>query len=184
MILYPLIFLNYCLSSTLNNLVPLKSLYFTLYTSPWFSSHLTIMKRSLRKLECRIHQSSYHKYVFLEACLLARMSYMKEMYSQKANFYEQKLNACGSNTHTIFKIVYRILGSNLNPISNRLSKSNMCSSFMSSLYNKLFSISECIKYKLALISQSITPIKLLNQLYVNYLVFLLLLPILKSTNRL
>ena len=26
-----------------------------------------IMKRSLRKLERRIHQSSYHKYIFLEA---------------------------------------------------------------------------------------------------------------------
>ena len=39
-------FLNYCLSYTLNNLIPLKSRYFTLHTSsPWFSSHLAIMKR-------------------------------------------------------------------------------------------------------------------------------------------
>ena len=144
-------FLNYCLSSTLNNLVPLKSRYFTLHTSsPWFSSHLAIMKRSLRKLERRIHQSSYHKYIFLEA----RMAYKKAIYSQKANFYEQKLNACGSNSQKIFKIVNRILGSNLNPISNRLSDYNMCSSFVSSLYNKLSSISKCIKSKLALIPPS------------------------------
>ena len=51
------------------------------------------MKRSLRKREHRIHQSSYHKYVFLEA----RMVYKKAINSQKANFYEQKFNACGSN---------------------------------------------------------------------------------------
>ena len=147
-------FLNYCLSSTLNNLVPLKSHYFTLHTSsPWFSSHLAIMKRSLRKLERRIHQSSYH--VFLEAIAYLRMAYKKVIYSQKANFYVLKLNACGSNSHTIFKIVNRILGSNLNPISNRLPDSNMCSYFVSSLYNKLSSISKCIKSKLALIPQSI-----------------------------
>ena len=61
-------FLNYCLSSTLNNLVSLKSRYFILHTSsPWFSYHLSIMKRSVRKLKHRIHQSSYRKYVFLEA---------------------------------------------------------------------------------------------------------------------
>ena len=108
------------------------------------------MKRSLRKLERRIHQSSYHKYVFLDA----RMAYKKAIYSQKANFYEQKLNACGSNSHTIFKIVNRIFGSNLNPISNRLSDSNMCSFFMSSLYNKLSIIYKCITSKLALIPPS------------------------------
>ena len=53
-----------------------------------------------------------------------------------------------------FKIVNRILGSNLNPISDRLSDYNMCSSFVSSLYNKLSSISKCIKSKLALIPPS------------------------------
>ena len=108
------------------------------------------MKRLLRKLERRIHQATYHKYVFLEA----RMDYKKAIYSQKANFYEQKLNACGSNSHKLFKIVNRILGSNLNPISNRLYDSNMCSSFVSSLYNKLSSISKCIKSKLALLYPS------------------------------
>ena len=107
------------------------------------------MKRSLRKLERRIHQSSYHKYIFLEA----RMAYKKAIYSQK-NFYEQKLNACGSNSQKNFKIVNRILGSNLNPISNRLSDYNICSSCVSSLYNKLSSISKCIKSKLALIPPS------------------------------
>ena len=54
----------------------------------------------------------------------------------------------------IFKIVNRILGSNLNPISNRLSDYNMCSSFVSSVYNKLSSISKCITSKLALIAPS------------------------------
>ena len=108
------------------------------------------MKRSLRKLDHIIHQYSYLKYVFLEA----RMAYKKAMYSKKANIYKQKLNICGSNSHTIFKIVNRILGSNLNPISNRLSNSNMCSYFMSSLYNKLSSISKCIISKLALIPPS------------------------------
>ena len=48
----------------------------------------------------------------------------------------------------------RILRINLNRISNRLSDSNMCSSFVSSLYNKLSSISKCIKSKLALIPPS------------------------------
>ena len=48
----------------------------------------------------------------------------------------------------------RILGSNLNPISNRLSDYNMCSSFVSSLYNKLSCISKNIKSKLALIPPS------------------------------
>ena len=66
----------------------------------------------------------------------------------------KKLNSCGLNSHTIFKIVNRILGSNLNPISNRLSDSTICSSFVSSLYNKLSSISKCIKSKLALILPS------------------------------
>ena len=82
------------------------------------------------------------------------MAYKKAIYSQKANFYEQKLNACGSNSQKIFKIVNRILGNNLNPISNRLSDYNMCSSCVSSLYNKLSSISKCIKSKLALIPPS------------------------------
>ena len=48
------------------------------------------------------------------------MAYKKPIYSHKSNFDEQKLNACGSNSHNIFKIVNRILGSNINPISNRL----------------------------------------------------------------
>ena len=48
----------------------------------------------------------------------------------------------------------RILRSNLNPISNRLSDYNICSSFVSSLYNKLSSISKCIKSKLPLIPPS------------------------------
>ena len=55
------------------------------------------------------------------------MAYKKAIYSQKANFYEQKLNACGSNSQKKFKIVNKILDSNLNPISNRLSDYNMCS---------------------------------------------------------
>ena len=80
---------------------------------------------------------------------------MKAIYSQKANFYEKKLNARGSNSHNILKIVYRILGSNLNPILNRRSDSNMCSSFVSNLYNKLFSISKCITSKLAFILRGI-----------------------------
>ena len=84
------------------------------------------MKRSLRKLECIIHKSSYHKFVFLDA----RLAYKKTIYSQKPNIYEQKLNACGSNSHTFLKIVNRILGSNCIPISNGLSDSTMCSSFV------------------------------------------------------
>ena len=82
------------------------------------------------------------------------MAYNKVIYSQKANFYEQRSIACGSNSHTIFKIVNRILDRNLNPISNRLSDSNICSSFVSSLYNKSSSISKYITSKLALIPPS------------------------------
>ena len=80
--------------------------------------------------------------------------YKNAIYSQKDNVYEQKLNACVSNSHTIFKIVNRILGSNLNPISNRLSNHNMCSYFVFSLYNKLSSIYKCITSKLSLIPPS------------------------------
>ena len=124
------------------------------------------MKRSLRKLVRRIHQHYYHRYIFLDA----RMAYKKSIYSQKDNFYDQKLNTCGSNSHNIFKILNRIIGRSLNHISNRLSNYNTSSSFVYSLYNKLSSIYKCITSKLALIF-----------FYVNYLVFLLI-PFFKSTN--
>ena len=103
------------------------------------------------------------------------------MYSQKATFYEQKLNACGSNSHNIFKIMNRILGSNLNLISNRLSDYNMCSYFVSSLYNKLSSISKCIKSKLALIPPSMIAHQITERTLCKLSIFLLL-PFLKSTN--
>ena len=83
------------------------------------------------------------------------MAYKKVIYSQKSNFCKQKLNACGSNSHNIFKIVNIIFGSNLNTISNRLSNYNMCSYFVSSLYNKLSIIYKYIKSRLALIPPSI-----------------------------
>ena len=53
---------NLCLSFSLNALSPIKSRYFTLHISPpWFTSHLAMVKRSLRKLERKIHMSSSHK---------------------------------------------------------------------------------------------------------------------------
>ena len=82
------------------------------------------------------------------------MAYKKAIYLQKANFYEKKLIAYSSNSKFVFKRVNRILSSNLNPISNKLSYYNMCSSFVSSLYNKLSSMPKCINYKHALIPPS------------------------------
>ena len=82
------------------------------------------------------------------------MAYKKEMYSQKSNLYVKNLNEWDSNSHTNLKIVNRILGSNLNPISNRLSNFIMFSSFVYSLNIKVSSIYKCIKSTLALIHAS------------------------------
>ena len=104
------------------------------------------MHRSLRKRERRIHKSSYHKYVFLKAW----MAYNKSIYSQKANFYEKNLNAYSSNWHNIFKMVYRILGSNL--IAYQIDfPNNICALILCLVY---IIITKCIKSKLDLIPQS------------------------------
>ena len=82
--------LNGCLSSSLNSRATVKSHYFTLHTSsPWFSSHFSNLKRSLRKLERRIDESPLHKLNFL----MARKAYKLELISLKCTYYEQKLNA-------------------------------------------------------------------------------------------
>ena len=110
-------FLNYCLSATLNNLVPLKSRYFTLHiSSPWFSSHLVIMKRSLRKLERKILMSPSHKSKFL----ISRTAYKHELNLHKTYYYESKFNACGNDTRQILKMANSILGTNIKSKSTAL----------------------------------------------------------------
>ena len=91
--------LNLCLSFSLNALSPIKSRYFTLHiSSHWFTSHLATVKRSLRKLEHKIHMSPSHKYKFL----IVRKVYKLELNLHKTSYYESKFNACGNDTRNIF----------------------------------------------------------------------------------
>ena len=90
----------------LNQVVLLSSPY-----SPWFTSNLAILKRSIKKLERRIHLSPFHKLKFV----MARKVYKLELNQQKTIYYEQKLNSCGNDSHNNFKIVNSILGTNIIP---------------------------------------------------------------------
>ena len=98
-------------------------------SSPWFSSHLAIMKRSLRKLERKINMSPSHKSKFL----IARKAYKHELNLHKTSYYESKCNACGNDTRQIFKMANSILGTNIKSKSTALPDAALCSSFVSSL---------------------------------------------------
>ena len=138
--------LNVCLSSSLNALSPITSSYFTLHPSfPWFTSHLAIVQRSLRKLERWIHLSPFHKLKYL----MVRKVYKLELNQQKTIYYEQKLNYCGIDSHTICKMVISILGTNIKSKYTALPDSVLCSSFVNCLSTKISRISDCISSKLA-----------------------------------
>ena len=133
--------LNVCLS-----LSPIKSRYFTLHiSSPWFTSHLATVKRSLRKLERNIHMSPSHKSKFL----IARKAYKLELNLHKTSYYESKFNAYGNDTRTIFKMANSILGTNIKSKSTALPDAVLCSYFVSSLSTKLSCIFDNISSKLA-----------------------------------
>ena len=88
--------LNLCLSFSLNAFSPIKSSYLTLHiSSPWFTSHLATVKRYLRKLERKIHMSTFHKSIFL----IARKVYKLELNLNKTTYYESKCNACGNDSN-------------------------------------------------------------------------------------
>ena len=138
--------LNLCLSFSLNALSPIKYRYFTLHiSSPWFTSHLATVKRSLRKLERKIHISPSHKYKFL----IARKAYKLELNLHKTSYYESKFNACGNDTRQFFKMANSILGTNIKSKSTALPDAVLCSSFVSSLPTKLSRIFDNISSKLA-----------------------------------
>ena len=124
----------------------IKSRYFTLHiSSPWFTSHLATVKRSLRKLERKIHMSPFHKSKFL----IARKAYILELKLHKTSYYESKLNACGNYTRKFIKMANSILGTNIKSKSTSLPDAVLCSSFVSSLSTKLSRIFDNISSTLA-----------------------------------
>ena len=103
------------------------------------------MKRSLRKLERKIHMSPSHKSKFL----ISRKAYKHELNLHKTSYYESKCNACGNDTRKICKMANSILGTNIKYKSTALPDAALCSSFVSSLSTKLSRIFDNISSKLA-----------------------------------
>ena len=81
---------------------------------------------------------------------MARKAYKLESTSQKCTYSERKLNACGNNSGKILKTVNIMLESNIKQQTNDLTDSLMYTSYEICLPSKLYSISDCIKSKLAL----------------------------------
>ena len=143
---------NVCLSFSLNALYPIKSRYFTLHiSSPWFTYHLATVKRSLRKLERKIHMSLFHKSQFL----INRKAYTLELNLHKTSYYESIFNSCGNDTRKICKMGNSILGTNIKSKSTALPDAVLCSYFVSSLSTKLSRIFDNISSKLAQLTMSL-----------------------------
>ena len=80
---------------------------------------------------------------------MARKTYKFELNSQKSIYYEQKFNACGNDSHNIFKLVNSILGTNTKSKYAVLLDSILCSSFVNCLSINISQVSDSISSKLA-----------------------------------
>ena len=89
--------------------------------------------------------SHFHK----SKLLMASKAYKHELNSQKSIYYEQNLNTCDNDSHTIFKMVNSILGTYIKSKSTALPDSVLCSSFVNFLSTKISLISDNISSKLA-----------------------------------